>query len=194
MSKISYVKDETFETDVLNAETPTLVDFYADWCSPCKALAPRLEELAARPVTPEPSQQRKSVAEILSFSKPEVERDVLEGLVEEDEEMATEIREHMFTWDDLAKVDRRAMQKILSSIDTRTLAVSLKACSERVAANILDNLSSRVKEMVADERELAGALPMREVLAAREEVMQAVRSLMESGEFRPSRAGEDLVS
>ena len=70
-----------------------------------KNLADRLEELAARPVTPEPSQQRKSVAEILSFSKPEVERDVLEGLVEEDEEMATEIREHMFTWDDLAKVD-----------------------------------------------------------------------------------------
>ena len=47
--------------------------------------------------------------------------------------------------------------------------------------------------MVMDERELAGAVPMTEVLQMRGEVMKAVRDLMESGEFRPARAGEDLV-
>ena len=56
------------------------------------------------------------------------------------------------------------------------------------------NLSSRVRDMVKDEREIAGAMNVREIQAARAEIMKAVRTLMESGEFRPARAGEDLVS
>jgi len=153
-----------------------------------------LTEIASGPVAPLPSERLKTVAEILNYSQADVERSVLESLSEDDQEMAAEIREFMFTWEDLGKVDRRAMQKILASVDTRTLAVSLKACSQRVEQNILSNLSSRVQEMVADERDIAGALPMTEVLAARAEVMKAVRALMEAGEFRPARAGEDLVS
>lgn len=46
MSKIVYVTDATFEQDVLKSDLPVLLDFWADWCGPCKMIAPVLEQLA----------------------------------------------------------------------------------------------------------------------------------------------------
>ena len=44
--KIVHVSDEAFESDVLNADQPVLVDYWVEWCGPCKMIAPVLEEIA----------------------------------------------------------------------------------------------------------------------------------------------------
>lgn len=154
----------------------------------------RLRILSETPAPPDPSSRLKTIAEMLNYTSPDMERSVLEGLEREGEDTVTEIREFMFTWKDIAEVDKRAMQKILASVDTRTLAIALKACSAEVEQNVTDNLSSRVKAMVVEERELAGAIPMSEVLFARGELLKAVHALIDSGEFQPSRGGEEMVS
>ncbi len=157
-------------------------------------LSLRLEALSSMPMAADPSSRLKTIAEVLNFTEPEVEKSVLDGIDAENAEMAAEIREFMFTWEDLGSVDKRAMQKILASVDTRTLSISLKGSSEAVEQNIMSNLSARVRDMVADERDLAGAMSIKEVQFSRDEVLKAVRGLMEAGEFRPTRAGEELVS
>jgi len=156
-------------------------------------LQERIREASLVPAPRAQEDSLRTVADMLTFADTEIEHNVLTGLEAEDDLVASQVREFMFTWEDLASIEKRAMQKILASVDTRTLSIALKACSNSVFENVMNNLSSRVREMVIDEKELLGSMPMSDVLLARSEIMTAVRALMDSGEFSPARAGEELV-
>src|SRR6185503_19941017 len=128
----------------------------------------------------DPAKRLQSVAAILNNSAPEMEKKVIEALAQSDEKLAGELREQLFTWEDIGTLNRRAMTKILGTVDTKTLSVALKGCSKAVEHNILSNLSSRVREMVIEERELAVPMPIADVKQARDELLKNIRALIES--------------
>jgi len=105
--------------------------------------------------------------------------------------MAEEIKDLMFSFDDLVLVDKRAMQKILSGINVQVLALALKGANKAVEGYIMDNVSKRVKKLIFDEKELLGPKPIEEVIQAQKEVVATVRVLIESGEISINRSSEE---
>lgn len=172
----------------LEPPSPTVLETIAE------DIVSQLENAPAVIGDSDPSARLRQVADLLNNSTSEIEKSVIESLAEEDVAMADELREYMFTWEDIATIDKRTMQKILGTVDTKTLSIALKACSTEVEENVLGNLSTRVRDMVSEERELAGAMPMSDVKAARGEIMTNIRAMIEAGEFRPNRGGDELVS
>jgi len=152
------------------------------------ALGVKAEAQKSIPID-DPAKRLRSVAEILNNADATVEKGIFEALEAKDAEMAKAIRDKMFTFEDLATLDKRGMQKVLSSIDARALAMALKAADPAVVENVFANMTKRVKEMVAEERELLGAVPLSDVVKAQDEIMISVRGLIEKGELRPMRGG-----
>ncbi len=153
----------------------------------------KVKELGISTVQSEPKGWIKKAAHILNFMGA-AEKEVLDAIAEQDETLAEKLRDEMFTFDDLAKLDKKSMQKVLGSIDTAVLALALKACSPEVEENIFNNLSKRAREIVIDERDAKGPTPISEVLEAQKSILATVRSLIESGDIPPVGSGaEQLV-
>ena len=108
-------------------------------------------------------------------------------------EIAGEIREQMFTFDDIEQLDRKSMQKILAAVDSRQLAVALKAATPAVEQAILTNLSQRASDMVVEERDNLGPTPLSEVLEAQSEILKLIRDMMDKGDIKAGSAAEQMV-
>jgi flagellar motor switch protein FliG len=99
----------------------------------------------------------------------------------------------MFTFDDIQKLDKKSMQKILAAVDSRQLAIALKAAIVPVEQSILGNLSKRAADMVREERDNLGPMPLSEVLTAQSEILKMIRDLMDKGEIKAGGVAEQMV-
>ncbi|MEZ6195539.1 MAG: FliG C-terminal domain-containing protein [Planctomycetota bacterium] len=133
----------------------------------------------------------KRVASILNAGGGQDNSSLFETISGDAPDLVERIRETMFTFEDLAGVDKMTMQKVLGSIDTKLLALSLKACSPPVSDAIFAAVSQRTRDMIAEERELLGAVPLSEVREAQKEIMGVIRGMIESGTIAVSVGGGD---
>jgi flagellar motor switch protein FliG len=134
-----------------------------------------------------------AAAQILNYVSQETETAIAEALQQDEETLFKQIDEQRVTMDDLIGIDKKAMQKILASIDTRVLTVALKGATKEVEGSILENVSKRSRETILEERDLLGAISVAEVTQARMSLLNQVRALMKSGEVRIRRMGGDDV-
>jgi len=118
---------------------------------------------------------------ILNRGSRETEKDVLESIELSEPDLAGRIRNALFIFDDVARLDDRAIQQLLKSVDSRDLSVAMKGAGETVTACILRNLSERARENLVEEIEFLKGLRQTEIEEARTRIVRAVRTLEEAG-------------
>jgi flagellar motor switch protein FliG len=131
------------------------------------------------------------LVEIINRADRATERLILEGLEQRSPEIAEEIRRKLFMFEDIIHLDDRSIQLVLRQIDANDLALALKGVSDNVRTKVTGNLSERARENLAEEIDLLGPVRLRMVEEAQAKIVQAIRSLEDSGQIEIQRGGED---
>jgi len=137
----------------------------------------------------------KMVAEILNLMESSTEKAILESIEGEKPELAAEIKNLMFVFEDIVLLDDRSVQRVLKDIETKDVAISLKAASEEVKSKIYANVSERVADMIREEIEFMGPMRLSDVEAAQQRIVETIRRLQDEGQIIIAGRGgkEELV-
>ena len=133
----------------------------------------------------------RSLAAILNAANRSTERNILEHLATEDDEVANEVRSLLFVFEDILKLDDRSIQMVLREVDSKDLGLAMRGASADVQSKILDNMSQRGAEMLREEMEYMPPQRRRVVEEAQTKIVGVVRKLEDSGELVISRGGDD---
>jgi len=133
----------------------------------------------------------RSLASILNSSNRATERNILEHLQGEDPELAEEVRRLLFVFEDVLKLDDRAIQLVLREVDSKDLALAMRGSTGEVQEKILTNMSSRGAEMLREEMEFMAPQRRRVVEEAQTKIVAVVRKLEDAGEIVIARGGDD---
>ena len=136
----------------------------------------------------------RAVAELLNRLDRSLSTMVLESIEAESPDLAVSIRNLMFVFDDLLHVEDSALREIIQRADKKALTVALKGASEDIRGRFLQNMSKRAGQMLREEMEVLGAVRLREVEKAQQEIVAIARKLEEEGLLvTGAAAGEPYV-
>lgn len=137
----------------------------------------------------------EAVVEVLNRVDRSTEKTIMESLAVQDPQLAEEIKKRMFLFEDIATMDRMAIQRVLREVDlNRDLPLALKVASEELRKKIMANVSKRAQENVREAIELLGPVRLRDVEEAQQKIVNIIRRLEEQGEIVVgSRGGGDDI-
>lgn len=133
----------------------------------------------------------KSVAELMNQLDSTTAKDVLQNIEEADPKLALNIRNLMFTFEDLSTLTEQAIRELLSHLDKKTLAMALKGASEELKTHIFRSMSSRAVQMLQEDMEALGPVRAKEVSAAHHEIVTSAHALEEQGKIDLRPEGDD---
>ena len=129
------------------------------------------------------------VAEILNSVDKATETRILTSIEETNPDLAEQIRELMFTFEDMALIDSKQMQIVMKDVDQADMVLALKTASDAVKELIFSSMSSRAAEMVRDDLENLGPAKLSDVEAAQQKIIKVVKKLEEDGSIVIAGAG-----
>ncbi|GAA5213921.1 flagellar motor switch protein FliG [Corallincola platygyrae] len=131
----------------------------------------------------------KAAANILNYLDTNVEGQLMDSIRENDEEMAQQIQDLMFVFENLVDVDDRGIQALLREVPQEQLLKAIKGADDTLRNKVYDNMSKRAAEMLKDDLEAMGPVRISEVEAAQKEILSIARRLADAGEIMLGGAG-----
>ena len=137
----------------------------------------------------------KAVAEILNNIDRSAEKNILETLERESPDLATEIKNLMFVFEDIMLLDDSSMRIVLKSVDSKDLSIALKGASQDLQDKFMNNMSMRAADMLREEISYLGPLRLKDVEVIQQKIVDVVRQLEEKGEIivRGRGGGDDII-
>jgi flagellar motor switch protein FliG len=131
------------------------------------------------------------MAEIFNNLDRNTESRFISALEERNRESADRIKQLMFTFDDLIRVDAAGIQRLLRQVEKDVLATALKGASDEVKQLFFSNMAERASKMLKEDLEAMGAVRLRDVDEAQAKIVAAAKALADAGEIVISGQGEE---
>ena len=135
----------------------------------------------------------ESIVDILNQVDRGTEKNILDQMDEEDPELAEDIKQRMFVFEDIVLLSDQAVQLVLRQVESHDVALALKTASEDVEEMIYNNMSNRAADMLKEDIEYMGPVRLSEVEEAQQRIVNVIRQLEDSGEIVIARGGESEV-
>jgi flagellar motor switch protein FliG len=132
-----------------------------------------------------------NVAELMNRLDSVTAREILDVIEKEEPELAINIRDLMFTFEDFLGVPEPQIRDLMASIDKKTLMIALKGASEEVRSRFYRTMSSRAVEMMKEDSEMTGPVRGKDVSKAQAEIVAIARKLEAEGKIVLKSEGED---
>lgn len=123
----------------------------------------------------------RAVAEVFNRLGQKAAKSTLNYIEQLDIQLANEIKEMMFTFEDISKLDKNGIREILKVADKSELVLALKSASDDLKQKFLENMSSRAGEQFVEEMQYLGAVKVKDVEAAQRKIVEVVQELSEKG-------------
>jgi len=135
----------------------------------------------------------KTAAEMINLMGTVIEGTVLESIRGHDPELAQKIMDKMFVFDDVMKLDDKAIQMLLKEVASESLIVALKGAQPELKEKFLSNMSSRAAETLREDLESRGPMRLSEVEAQQKEILKIVRRLADEGQIVIGGGADDAM-
>ncbi len=134
--------------------------------------------------------RHESIAEIFNALDPAAEHRFLSALEDRNPEAAQKVRESMFKFEDLARLDPAGVQTLLRAVDKGRLALALKGAPDLIRDLFLSNMSERAGRLMRDDMEQLGPVRVKDVSDAQHAIIELAKDLAAKNEISIARGGD----
>jgi flagellar motor switch protein FliG len=133
----------------------------------------------------------KTAAEIINMMGTQIESTVIEAIRDHDADLAQKIMDKMFIFEDLLKLDGKAVQLILKEVSTDQLVIALKGASAELRELVFANMSTRAAESLREDLDARGPIRLSEVETQQKDILKVVRRLSDEGQIMIGGGGDE---